>query len=39
LSLILAGIAYIFQGMVRSASLQTLLPAPGLLLAGLLLRR
>jgi hypothetical protein len=37
--LIFAGIAYIFRDMARSASLQTLLPASGLLLAGLLLRR
>jgi hypothetical protein len=31
--------AYIFHDMVRPASLLTLLPASGLLLAGLLLRR
>jgi len=34
-----AGKAYIFHDMVRPASLLTLLPASGLLLAGLLLRR
>jgi hypothetical protein len=33
------GKAYIFHDMIRSASLLTLLPASGLLLAGLLLRR
>jgi hypothetical protein len=33
------GKAYIFQDMVRFASLSTLLPACGLLLAGLLLLR
>jgi hypothetical protein len=37
--LIFTGKAYIFRHMVRPASLLTLVPASGLLLAGLLLRR